>query len=92
MCVCVCVCVCVCGGICHQWDGLVAIYKCVALWKAVYDAYATKIPLGTNRKEKGVFPVPGFYPLSIIPKLLKAAHNNSFILSLCFWFGHSHKQ
>ena len=33
--------------------GLVAVYKCVALWSAVSGASATERPLGTIRKKKG---------------------------------------
>ena len=34
------------------WPGRY-IYKCAALWGAVYGDSGTKIPLGTIRKEKG---------------------------------------
>ena len=50
-----------------------SLYKCAALWRAVYDLSAPKRRLGTIREEKGIssqFRV--FYLVAIGPKLLKA--------------------
>ena len=49
------------------------LYKCAALWRAVYGSYATKTPLGTIRLREGNFyPIPDFHLVAIWPKLLKA--------------------
>ena len=50
-----------------------SLYKCGALWMAVYGSSATKRSLGNYSKRVGnFFPVPGFYLVAIWPKLLKA--------------------
>ena len=36
------------------------LYKCVALWRAVYGASATESPLGTIREEKGIYSQFGY--------------------------------
>ena len=46
-----------------------SLYKCVALWRAVYGPSATERPLGTIGEEKGF--LTGFYLVTILPKLLK---------------------
>ena len=43
-----------------------SLYKCAALWRAVYGSSATKSPLGTIREEKGIcFRVSGFCLIAI---------------------------
>ena len=38
----------------HKRVGLVAVYKCVVLWRAVCHDSATERPLGTICEEKGI--------------------------------------
>ena len=53
-----------------------SLYKCAALWRAVYGPSAIKRPLGTIREEKGhFFQALVFYLIAIWPKLCKATWN-----------------
>ena len=47
--------------------GLVSIYKCAALWRAVYGASVTERPIATIHKEKRSFAVQDFYLVTIWP-------------------------